>query len=125
MPNALNPSGNFEAKAAHTIDIQFLFDNWHGGQLGANLDQTSGNPRELAGPELPLSAELVAAWTNFAANGDPNVGGGLGVTWPALSAATPVLLNENTPGSTQETVAAFRAFYQCAFWDNWILYPPN
>ena len=47
------PTGNFQALASHTIDIQFVFDNWHGGQLGVNLDQTSGQPRELQGARLP------------------------------------------------------------------------
>ena len=70
MPH--DPTGNFQPLAAHTIDIQFLFDKWHGGQLGVNLDQTSGQPRELQGPEITLSDQLVAAWTNFAKTGNPN-----------------------------------------------------
>ena len=53
MPNPENPSGNFPAKASHTIDIQFLFPSWHGGNLGVNLDQFNGQPRELQGLRLP------------------------------------------------------------------------
>jgi carboxylesterase type B len=49
MPNVFDPTGKFQPLAAHTVDIQFLFDNWHGPQLGVNLDQTSGQPRELQG----------------------------------------------------------------------------
>src|SRR5262249_37376607 len=55
MPNPQTPTGNFQPLASHTIDIQFLFDNWHGGNLGVNLDQTSGQPRELQGSEITLS----------------------------------------------------------------------
>lgn len=75
MPNPQSPTGHFQALASHTIDIQFLFDKYHGGQLGVNLDQTSGQPRELQGAEITLSDQLGAAWTNFAATGNPNGGG--------------------------------------------------
>jgi len=120
MPNPQEPSGNFMARAAHTIDIQFLFDNWHGGQLGVNLDQTSGQPRELQGPELTLSGQLVAAWTNFVKAGNPN-GTGAPV-WPVATAGSAPFLQEDIPNST-ESEAAFRAAYKCDFWDPLILYP--
>jgi para-nitrobenzyl esterase len=123
MPNPQEPSGNFMARAAHTIDIQFLFDNWHGGQLGVNLDQTTGQPRELQGAELTLSDQLVAAWTTFVAAGNPNKSGN--PVWPVFptSIGTPgAFLKQDTPVS-QETEAAFRAAYQCDFWDPLIVYP--
>ena len=48
MPNAHNTTGPamgyFQARAAHTIDIQFVFDKWHGGQLGVNISQTVPSP---------------------------------------------------------------------------------
>ena len=49
MPNAAAPAGYFQPLAAHTSDIQFVFLGYHGGSLGVNLDQTSGQPRELQG----------------------------------------------------------------------------
>ena len=59
------------ARAYHTADIQFVFPKWHGGNLGVNLDQATGQPRELQGAEITLSDQITAAWTNFAKNGDP------------------------------------------------------
>ena len=37
MPNAAAPSGHFQPLAAHTSDIQFVFQGYHGGNLGVNL----------------------------------------------------------------------------------------
>jgi para-nitrobenzyl esterase len=122
MPNPQEPSGNFMARAAHTIDIQFLFDNWHGGQLGVNLDQTTGQPRELQGTELTLSDQLVAAWTNFTKTGNPN-GTGAPV-WPVTTAGSATFLQEDIPNAN-ETEVQYRANYQCNFWDPLIVYPTN
>lgn len=110
----------FQPLAAHTIDIQFLFDNWHGGPLGVNLDQTTGVPRELQGAEVGLSDQLVAAWTNFAASGNPNGNGNS--PWPKVNGSSVQFLNENTPLST-ESEADYRAAYKCDFWDTQIVYP--
>lgn len=105
----------FKPLAAHTIDIQFVFDKWHGGQLGVNLDQTTGQPRDLNQKEENLSDQMVAAWTNFASTGNPN---GTGNTpWPKLvTGNTGKYLLEDVPLSTQ-SVAQFRAHYQCDFWN--------
>jgi para-nitrobenzyl esterase len=122
MPNPENPSGNFLAKASHTIDIQFLFPNWHGGNLGVNLDQFTGLPRELQGDEITLSDQLVATWTNFAATGDPNGGGA--PEWPEFTVDSPTFLQQDIPNAT-ETEAQYRDFYQCDFWDQLLVYPTN
>jgi para-nitrobenzyl esterase len=120
MPNAYNigspgsGTGLFQPLAAHTIDIQFLFDKWHGGKFGVNKDQTSGQPRELQGPEITLSDQLVAAWTNFAASGDPN-GTGAPV-WPVFTAGSGPFLQQDIPNST-ETESQYRTNYHCDFWD--------
>jgi para-nitrobenzyl esterase len=120
MPNPLSPTGNFQPLAAHTIDIQFLFVDWHGGQLGVNLAQDSASqPRELQGPELTLSSQLVAAWTNFTKTGNPN-GTGAPV-WPVFTPTSSVFLQEDIPNSN-ETEAQYRANYKCDFWDS--LPPP-
>ncbi len=118
MPNPENPSGNFLAKASHTIDIQFLFPNWHGGNLGVNLDQFTGQPRELQGAEITLSDQLVAAWTNFAATGNPNDGL---PEWPEFTTGSSVFSQQDIPIST-ETEEEYRAAYNCDFWDPLIVY---
>jgi para-nitrobenzyl esterase len=122
MPNPENPSGNFMAKAAHTIDIQFLFPNWRGGNLGVNLDQVTGLPRELQGPEVSLSDQLVAAWTYFADEGDPNGPGA--PKWPEFTERSSMFLGQDIPAAI-ENEAEYRAFYQCDFWDPLLVYPTN
>jgi para-nitrobenzyl esterase len=122
MPNPENPSGNFLAKASHTIDIQFLFPNWHGGNLGVNLDQFTGQPRELEGAEITLSDQLVASWTNFAAHGDPNGAGAPG--WPEFRVHSSRFLRQDIPISI-ENEGQYRAAYSCDFWDPLLVYPTN
>jgi para-nitrobenzyl esterase len=122
MPNPENASGNFMAKASHTIDIQFLFPTWHGGNLGVNLDQSTGLPRELEGDEITLSDELVATWTNFAKTGDPNGSGA--PEWPEFTADSPSFLKQDIPNETR-TEEQYRDFYQCDFWDPLFVYPTN
>jgi para-nitrobenzyl esterase len=114
MPNAYDATGHFLPLAYHTADIQFVFPKWHGGQLGVNLDQISGQPRELQGAEIGLSNQLVAAWTNFAATGNPN---GAGVpSWPAMTAASPRILKQDISSSIYSE-SAYRSAYHCDFWD--------
>jgi para-nitrobenzyl esterase len=124
MPNAYNATNgyNFKARAYHTADIQFQYVNFHGGKFGVNKDQTSGRPRELQGPEITLSDQLVAAWTNFAASGNPN-GTGAPV-WAAFTAESGPFLQQDIPNSA-ETVAQYRANYHCDFWDARLTYPTD
>ncbi|MEZ5444894.1 MAG: carboxylesterase family protein, partial [Gammaproteobacteria bacterium] len=114
MPNVYDPTGFFQALAYHTADIQFVFPKWHGGQLGVNLDQLTGQPRELQGAELVLSDQITGAWTRFAKIGNPN-GPGL-PSWPVVTATSPRLLEQNLT-STVVDEAAYRANYHCDFWD--------
>ena len=105
----------YKPMAAHTIDIQFLFTNFHGSQLGVNLDQVTGQPRELNVTETKLSNQMVASWTNFANTGNPNGSGNS--PWPKLTADdSGQYLVEDIPLSTT-SVAQFRAEYKCDFWD--------
>ena len=46
--------------AAHTIDIQFLFNNFHGSELGVNLEQATDQPHKLDARETKLSDQMVA-----------------------------------------------------------------
>lgn len=114
MPNAASPTQHFQPLAAHTIDIQFLFPGYHGGQLGVNLDQTTGQPRELQGKEIKLSDQLVAAWTNFAKTGNPNKSGNS--PWPKFKKNGGQFFKQDIPTSlTSEQ--DYRAAYHCDFWD--------
>lgn len=111
----------FKPDAAHTIDIQFLFNNWHGGQLGVNLDQATGQPRNLNQSESKLSDQLVAAWTNFANTGNPNGSGNS--PWPKYGAGNNAsYFVENIPLSTNNR-SSYRSTYKCDFWDTVLLYP--
>ena len=120
MPNALSSTGHFRPLAYHTSDIQYVFPKWHGGNLGVNLDQTSGQPRELQGAEITLSNQIVGAWTRFAATGNPN-GPGLPV-WPVFTTASPVYLKQDTASSIL-TQDQYRAQNHCDFWDPQITFP--
>jgi para-nitrobenzyl esterase len=103
----------FQPLAAHTIDIQFLFPSYHGGNLGVNLDQVSGQPRELNAQETQLSDELVAAWTKFAKYGNPNGAGNS--PWSQFTANSQTLLAENIPSSPY-SAAQFYTDHKCDYW---------
>ncbi len=120
LPDPLSPTGHFRPLAYHTSDIQFVFPKWHGGNLGVNLDQTSGQPRELQGAEITLSNQIVGAWTRFAATGNPN-GPGLPV-WPVFSTATPVYLQQDISSATLSELQ-YRTNNHCNFWDPQITFP--
>jgi para-nitrobenzyl esterase len=122
MANASNTTGPargyFQPLAAHTIDIQFLFPGYHGGQLGVNISQdvnspANNQPRELKGAEIGLSDQLVAAWTNFAKTGNPN-GPGAPV-WPVFTTSSATFLKQDIPNGL-ETEAQYVANYKCDFW---------
>lgn len=99
----------FTPLAAHTIDIQFLFKNWHGGILGVN------RPANLSHAEEELSDDLVATWTNFAATGNPNGHGNS--PWPIFTSAanSPAILSEK-PGLGTFTLEEFSTNHNCSFW---------
>lgn len=110
----------FQPLAAHTIDIPFIFPKWHGGQLGVNLDQASGQPRELNGQETKLSDQLVAAWTNFAKTGNPNGSGNS--PWRRFTTSSQTFLIQDLASLSTEGVAQYRANYKCDFWDPQLTY---
>jgi para-nitrobenzyl esterase len=106
------PPISFAHGAAHTIDIQFLFTDWHGGPLGI--------PHKLTAQERTLSEQLVAAWTNFMYSGNPNLTGDR--PWPRYSATSEVMFSQNVPKSTTITAAQFAAAHKCSFWDGVLVY---
>jgi para-nitrobenzyl esterase len=102
----------FDPLAAHTIDIQFLFPLWHGGELGV--------PHALNDAETKLSNELVAAWTNFAASGNPNGSGN--TPWPRYDDSRGPYYSQNIPGSSTVTADQFATQHHCNFWDSILVY---
>jgi para-nitrobenzyl esterase len=106
------PPMSFAHGAAHTIDIQFLFSDWHGGPLGIR--------HQLSAQERKLSAQLVAAWTNFMYSGNPNQKGD--GPWPRYTKDTQLYLSQNVSRSTAITAAQFASEHDCAFWDAVLLY---
>ena len=101
--------------ATHTSDIQFLFPGYHGGIFGVNIDQTTGQPREISGQEITLSDQLVSAWTNFAKSGNPN---GLGNSpWPAFTSGAPNFFSQNIPASSVYPAASYSADHKCDYWN--------
>jgi para-nitrobenzyl esterase len=106
------PPISFAHGAAHTIDIQFLFPDWHGGPLGIQ--------HKITAQERVLSEQLVAAWTNFMYTGNPNLTGDK--PWPRYSANSEVYFSQNVPKSSTITAAQFTAAHNCAFWDTVLIY---
>ena len=111
-PYYFPPMPGFVPLAAHTIDIQFLFPLWHGGNLGV--------PHPLNTEETRLSDQLVAAWTNFARSGNPNGAGD--PPWPRHVSDTGPYLSQNLPSSSTFTDAQFSASHHCDFWDEILIY---
>jgi para-nitrobenzyl esterase len=132
------PMPGFTPLAAHTIDIQFLFSGWHGGILGV---QGASQSPAMTPQEDALSDQLVAAWTYFAATGNPNPGGG-NSPWPRFvdtpgppmcllpqaggaapipyscpQEGVPLYLSENVPALSTFNNASWAAAHNCSFWD--------
>jgi para-nitrobenzyl esterase len=98
--------------ARRTIDIQFLFADWHGGPLGIH--------HKLNAREQVLSRQLVAAWTAFMYSGNPNRSGDQ--PWPRYTGSSEQYFSQNVPASSTLTAAQFAAAHHCEFWDKVLLY---
>jgi len=103
---------DFVPLAAHTIDIQFLFPMWHGGILGI--------AHPLSTKEMALSDELVARWTLFARDGNPN-GGSSDSPWPRFVKPSPMMYSENL-NSTSIPAPKFGDRHNCDFWNTILVY---
>ena len=71
------PLPQFQPRAYHTGDLQYLFPLFHGS--------VNGIPHRLNLQQSILSDELVALWTNFVRNGNPNFIGNF--PWPRYDAS--------------------------------------
>jgi para-nitrobenzyl esterase len=106
------PPLSFPVGASHTIDIQFLFPLWHGGQ---------GIVHPLDAREQRLSDKLVDFWTTFARDGNPN-GDSRNQPWPRYVAARRNYLVQDIPHLSLLTGPEFSRVHKCGFWDTVLLY---
>lgn len=89
--------GAFPLGATHGSDLPYLFDG----------NFTYAPP---PAPDPDLSARMIAYWSQFARNGDPNVADA--PPWPRYHSAGPVL----ALSAGRITPVDFAADHQCAFW---------
>ena len=98
------PPVSYPYGAAHTLEIRYVFQNYHGA---------SGVLKPLNGEQQKLSDAMVKYWTNFARAGDPN-GSGLAM-WPKWSAANEQTLLLDLQIKTAKDSGVDR---KCEFWDS-------
>jgi para-nitrobenzyl esterase len=96
-PNRSLPSFGFPYGAAHTFELQYLFD------LG-----NSTYPGTLSGPQQQLAQAMKQDWTNFAKAGVPASG------WPIFTASDQQALSLVPPRPQLET--DYAAEHHCSFW---------
>lgn len=106
----------FKPGASHTADIQFVFKNFHGGQLGVNIDQKTGVPRELNSQEQQLADQMVGMWTRFAATGNPNGSGDQ--PWPRMRSIKDGHYYIQDVNATTMSSQKYRQKYQCDYWNS-------
>jgi para-nitrobenzyl esterase len=96
-PHRSLPSLGFPYGAAHTFELQYLFD----------LDNTA-SPGTLSGPQQQLAQAMKQDWTNFAKAGVPALG------WPRFTTSDQRALSLVPPRPQPE--ADYAAEHHCSFW---------
>jgi para-nitrobenzyl esterase len=96
-PSPSMPSLGFPYGAAHTLELQYLFD------LG-----NTAYPGALSGPQQQLAQAMKQDWTNFAKAGVPASG------WPRFTASDQRALSLVPPRPQLET--DYAAEHHCSFW---------
>jgi para-nitrobenzyl esterase len=94
------PAVSFSQGAAHTYELQYLFD------------LTGKAPLSTA--QKAVASSMVGYWARFARAGNPNTTAAPTV-WPAFGTSDDVL-SFNAVGNTVTTDAAFSAAHKCAIW---------
>jgi len=101
------PAASFPFGAAHTLEMQYLFPLFHGGQ---------GVPKPLNPAQEQLSDDMVSYWTRFAATGNPNSDGT--PAWPRFTANQEQIQSLRPPASAPISAEAFGEDHKCKFWDS-------
>jgi para-nitrobenzyl esterase len=96
-PNRNLPSFGFPYGAAHTFELQYLFD----------LSDTA-YPGTLSGPQQQPAQAMKQEWANFAKAGVPGSG------WPGFTASDQQALSLVPPHPQLET--DYAAEHHCSFW---------
>jgi para-nitrobenzyl esterase len=101
------PDLSYPMRAYHTVELQYLFPLFHGGQ---------GTPHPLNDAQQKLSLEMVNYWTTFARTGDPSPSSAKELpTWPKYSSEADNILVMNSPVS--KTADGYGNANDCALWD--------
>lgn len=100
------PDVSFPYGAAHTLEIQYLFDGFAGA---------GGTRRSLIAQQRGLSQRMIGYWTRFATTGEPN---GVGLDpWLAYGAAgNPTIALKNPTEVVSDD--SFRRRHHCDLWDS-------
>jgi para-nitrobenzyl esterase len=108
-PQNFLPPVSFPYGASHASELQYLFPFASPSGFGLNLAQTP-----LSSTQQKLSDRMVAYWTAFASEGDPNVSEQ--AHWPRFHRDRQVMLSLVPPNPAAET--NFATVHQCDFWDD-------
>jgi para-nitrobenzyl esterase len=102
------PAMSFPMGAYHTVELQFLFPGYHGGQ---------GIPHRLDAAERDLSDKMTSLWAGFA-HMTKNTLPWPESVWPQFKPTSDDYLSLNIPASAVKSGAGFTAIHHCTFWDS-------
>ncbi len=100
------PAASFPYGAAHTLEIQYLFPLYHGGQ---------GVARPLNQAQERLSDQMVSYWTRFAETGNPSSHDA--PDWPRYKMQNEELQSLRLPNAVTISAEEFAYDHKCDLWD--------